>query len=566
MVHLEEPSRGHPAGPSRQRGALDAGSAAKLVNGLAAQLARAFGSSAVSSELAASLAKLLPGIEFASVSVVNPTTGFLVGSTNFAAAGPATLHLFDGSASLAGLALESGKLVQGSLQAALGPEGPRIWQLPDMQQMLVESGPGGARVAHVLCLPFGAGPAAPDACEACKAGRGAITLGFAAKPALSQRRLAVLSLVAESLARSILPAAQDTLQCVDYMCGMLPLRCSCSECEEEEEEEEGEGEAGGSCRDDGGPGGRDRQPPAASLAVPGSRGSAGDEGIHRSDSFDYPDKPWMAGKGGAAAGTSAAAAAAAAAAGGAAAAPSRGGGPGGAPASLPGKAFLSSLPDADLEGRRHPLWLRFASPALEGEFVRWQGQQLLKVDVLFSLSLLAALAVIGWIQPYCLSMRSPRGLLLGAGCALPLVMVVFFQQAYLAHRERFAVAMRLYVIAFINFVCISIYQSSLPTGHLHHWLVWATLSGAESLLVTVVGFQVRYQLHVPLQFAVLAIAALHHPTMCAACFPGAAACQRAALLTAALVGYAAPTAVLRHVEGRARAAFVAQLRGLSAQL
>lgn len=78
----------------------------------------------------------------------------------------------------------------------------------------------------------------------------------------------------------------------------------------------------------------------------------------------------------------------------------------------------------------------------------------------------------------------------------------------------------------------------------------------------------RYQLHIPLQLAALAIAALHHPSMCAACFANVVQwhCQRAALVTATLMGYLLPTVALRQVESRSRSVFVQQLQALAAQM
>ena len=234
----------------------------------------------------------------------------------------------------------------------------------------------------------------------------------------------MLSLVAEAVSAIILPAAKDVLECVDYMCGRPPLQCTCCECQgsEEEEEEEDEDQPGGPCRGDR-PSGPDRQPPAATLSVPNPA------------AFDIPEpsKPWKKARGGTAghssseeAGSGLAAAAQPKAAEGvpAPASPVAGG-------RLPSKALLATLSPADVAAPRHPLWLRFQHPALEAEFTQWQGLQLAKVDILFSLTMIAAMGVVGWMQPYCLSVRSPGGLLLGAGCLLPLIMATFFEETYI---------------------------------------------------------------------------------------------------------------------------------------
>jgi hypothetical protein len=69
--------------------------------------------------------------------------------------------------------------------------------------------------------------------------------------------------------------------------------------------------------------------------------------------------------------------------------------------------------------------------------------------------------------------------------------------------------------------------------------------------------QVRMSLHIPLQFAMLALAAWHVPMACRTCYPHMAAshCAGAALGVAVVLGCVVPTLVLRASEKRARTVF-----------
>lgn len=226
-----------------------------VVIGLASELSTCWASSCASPELSAALIRLLPNLKYCrwvtmrmswlaagvggvaavvspggpvgtghgpqpahvrtpltshSVAVLNPASGTLVSSSNFASPGPTTLRVLEPAHSLAGLCLAARRpLSTGLEQRAEGDEsGTLVWHLDDVQAMLAESEEGGSaagcEIRHLLCVPFGAAGAAEA--EALRQqqrqqrqggqvqahhheGRGAIVLGFPSRPELSPRHV-----------------------------------------------------------------------------------------------------------------------------------------------------------------------------------------------------------------------------------------------------------------------------------------------------------------------------------------------------------------------------------------
>ena len=74
--------------------------------------------------------------------------------------------------------------------------------------------------------------------------------------------------------------------------------------------------------------------------------------------------------------------------------------------------------------------------------------------------------------------------------------------------------------------------------------------------------QVRFRLQLPLQFACMAVAAWHVPSMCATCYPAlsAMACQARSMRLLVGAGVVLPSAVLRFVETKSRDAFLHEIR------
>lgn len=250
---------------------------AGIVHGIAAEMATCWTSSTASEALQASLHRLLPGLRFCSIAVMNPVIGSLVSSANFATPGPTTLRLLEPSHSLAGICLSAGRPVGAGLQdrtaCGSGHQDMLVWQLPDVQAILseadAEGGAAGAGVSYLLCIPSGGKAEAVTVQEQHRhqTGQGVVTLGFPCRPEISARRAALLGMIADSLSSIIQRAAVDTLAAVNYMCGAEALTCTCCASDEEEEEES----AGGPCRGDERGGGDGSHPPNRGTNCPGRR-------------------------------------------------------------------------------------------------------------------------------------------------------------------------------------------------------------------------------------------------------------------------------------------------------
>ncbi|KAL4431618.1 hypothetical protein ABPG77_001460 [Micractinium sp. CCAP 211/92] len=549
--------------------ASPAATAASKLQLLADALAAEFSESRASAACAAALARLLPGIQYLSIGVSNPAQGgAIVASSNCATEGPTTLHLHDPLHSAAGRALALGKPLQGSLLNG-GAAALPAWT--DVQQMAA-SEPG---VSHLLCVPFGCSEAEEEPSSAngspCRqhlqqgSGRGALLFGFSAAPQLDPRRQAVLAGLVQCLPAPMARLSADTLAFVNFACGSNVQCTCCCGADEEEEEEEEEGGAGSPCRDDdrdaGGSGGAG---PSQALPVPakGSGGSTADTPgpSSRPSVIDNGDEKVTAIKGSASAAVAAATAARAEQHGRGLAAL---GAASGQPAPRFSKALVAAAEEHG-EGLMAQSWLTlaFRSAMMEREYGRWISQYHIKVDLLFSALLMAALFIVSFIKPYRLVDHAPLSLLLGAGMALPLLMHWLGHSMYASWRERLVVALRLYVVAFINLVSIRSYQANLPHDRLQQWVTFWMLTGAESLAVTALGFPIRLQLHLPLQFAAMGLASRNIPKMCVDCYAAApaGACFKSSAAMAALFGYLLPTAGLRYIEQRSRAAFAGLLR------
>jgi hypothetical protein len=221
------------------------------------------------------------------------------------------------------------------------------------------------------------------------------------------------------------------------------------------------------------------------------------------------------------------------------------------------KAFLSTLSPGDLQVRTLP-FPAFTSSAAEAEFSKWHAIQAAPLDLLFSALVFVFLLVIGFTQPYCLWSHNPTGLVFGAGALSPALLAALRRPAYLQWREWVVAGQRLYLSAFILLVSIPSFQARLPAQALRRWLCFWVLSGAESMIVTGTGLQLRMALHLPLQVAMLALAIAKAPAMCEVCYPGTEVCVPRAVVSAVLGGLLVPTAISWAMERRARALFVRQ--------
>ncbi|KAL4458960.1 hypothetical protein ABPG75_013825 [Micractinium tetrahymenae] len=557
--HLTTPPASDPCPPTSADMASPMVSAAQKLQLLADALAAEFSESRASAACAAALARLLPGVRYLSIAVSNPAQGgAIVASSNCAAEGPTTLHLHDPLHSAAGRALALGKPLQVSLLNGGGSAVLPAWT--DVQQMAA----GEPSVSHLLCIPFGQS-GSEEGGSGCTqhlqqgSGHGALLFGFTVDPELDARRKAMLAGLAQCLPAPMARLSADTLAFVNFACGSN-AQCTCC-CGAEEEEEEASA-PGSPCRgDDRGAGGSGGAGPSQALPVPQAGAGGGDaDAAGPSSRWWESSEDEKKSKGGAAAAAAAADALPAQAA-------QRSRGLAGAGASRASPRFSKALvAAAEEQGEglmaQSPVTLAFRSAMMEGEYGRWIAQYHIKVDLLFSMLLMAALVIVSFIKPYRLVDYTPLSLLLGAGMALPLMLHWLGRSMYASWRERLAVALRLYVVAFINLVSIRSYQAYLPQDRLQQWITFWMLTGAESLAVTALGFPIRLQLHLPLQFAAMGVASWNIPKMCADCYPAAVAgaCFKSSAAMAALFGYVLPTAGLRYIEQRSRATFASLLR------
>ncbi|PSC76218.1 hypothetical protein C2E20_0785 [Micractinium conductrix] len=526
---------------------------------LADALALQFAQSEASVACASALSRLLPGLQYLGIAVSNPAqSGGIVESANCAVEGPTTLHLHDPLFSAAGRALAHGKPLQLSLADGSAAAVVAAWT--DVQVMAVHA----PAVSHLLCVPFGCSNASAAGSTGHShphgSGSGALLLGFPSPPALEPPRKAMLAALAACMPAPMARLSADTLSFVNFACGSQQ-QCSCC-CGVDEEEEEDDGVPSSPCReDDHSAGGRNNGAgPSQALRVPGAL-AAGGGGAPGSSTRWWEEESEEGGK--------LSLKARAAAAGSAAAAASLPRASPAAPALRFSKALLAAAAGGGEEfTAQSSLTLAFRSSLMEGEFARWVSQYHVKVDLLFSLLLVVALATMSFIHPYRLVDAGPASLLLGAGMAAPLLGLWLARSRYVAWRERLAIALRLYTVAFINLVSMASYQHHLPRHCLQHWITFWMLTGSESLAVTALGFPIRLQLHLPLQFLSMALSSWNIPRMCHECYPGANAgtCFKSSAAMAALCGYILPTVALRFLEQRSRALFSSRLRANAVHL
>ncbi|PRW59618.1 hypothetical protein C2E21_1877 [Chlorella sorokiniana] len=568
LRELEEPS----CGECETMEAPAALRPAEKLQLLADALALEFSQSLASTHCSQALRSLLPGLEYLSICVSNPAQGgAIVASANCATEGPTTLHLHDPHACAAGVALARGQPLQASLLNGAADTAAAAWS--DVQLMLAQA-PG---VTHLLCIPFGpdssSGEQGSAACQhhadSSGSGAGALLFGFAAAPQLDERRKAVLALLARCLPVPMASLSGDTLAFVNFATGSTQqCSCCCSADEDEEEEEEEEQQADVPCRQDRGSGGDGSTGPSQALRVPSTEvGPAGDEAVPPSGGAGPSSKAWWEepteGKGGAKAAAAVAAAAAQARA--------------DLHRRLSQDAALHEfrfskplLAAAEAEGedivQQSALTLSFRSALMESEFGRWVAQHHCKVDILFSFLMMAAFVVICFVRPYRLLDSSPSRWLAGFGIVAPAVAALLGKGTYATWRERFIIAIRIYVVTFVNMITIRAYESHLPLDRLQQWVTLFMLTGAESLAVTALGFPVRLPLHLPLQFAAMGLTCWNLPRMCFECFPkqDTGRCVKSSAAMAAMFGCLLPTVVLRYIEQRSRALFANQLRAAAA--
>lgn len=217
---------------------------------------------------------------------------------------------------------------------------------------------------------------------------------------------------------------------------------------------------------------------------------------------------------------------------------------------------------------QNALTLSFRTPLVEREYSQWVTRHHLKQgDVMTSLLLFTALAIVAFTQPHRLAEHSPATLAIGLGAVLPLCFSWGTSTAtYLPLRTVLIAAFRLYCVSFINVIYMRSYQAHLAPERMLQWVAFWRLTGAESLCITCLGFRTRLQLHLPLQLLALAVVIFNTPQMCAQCFPqtNASVCFNSSAAMAAVFGFLVPTACVRLIEQRSRSLFASRLLAAAA--
>ncbi|KAI3436216.1 hypothetical protein D9Q98_002270 [Chlorella vulgaris] len=528
---------------------------------LADALALEFSQSLASEQCAAALKRLLPGLDYLSIAVTNPAqAGSIVASANCATEGPTTLHLHDSLRSVVGLAVTCGQPVQSSL---LGNESSAAAGWTDVQQMVAAV----PSVTHLLCLPFGctggnaaAGDAGSNSSEdvlvcqqhaASGSGTGALLFGLSQAPSLDSRRAALLGALAACLPAPMAALSGNTLAFVNLACGNTS-QCTCCCGLSSEEEEEEAGTVCGGCTPGSGNGDGDDHDgtPGAALPLPlpsraSGSSSLDDQSGPSSSAFPPP---------GTLLGASSKAAAAAVRHEPPGQLPHSGGGP-----QRFSKALLAAVGDSEAVVAQNALTLSFRTPLVEREYSQWVTRHHLKQgDVMTSLLLFTALAIVAFTQPHRLAEHSPATLAIGLGAVLPLCFSWGTSTAtYLPLRTVLIAAFRLYCVSFINVIYMRSYQARLgcpALGQPHarfsvaahlapermlQWVAFWRLTGAESLCITCLGFR---------------------------CFPqtNASVCFNSSAAMAAVFGFLVPTACVRLIEQRSRSLFASRLLAAAA--
>lgn len=305
------------------------------------------------------------------------------------------------------LALSCGALLQASLQG--GPFQRFLGPLPDVQQLLALE----PACTHILCVPFGVGPAGHWDQYACghRRARGGLLLGLAAPPELLPGSLALLSGLGDALSAALAKSNPEVAALAEYVCGTWEIRCTCSDDsaesdpdsgsdggEEEEDAEEDDGSRAAPCREDHAGGSGDTASGGWANVVPTTK----QERYAHTSEGQEEEQPGPLGKARLAdAGTKQQ--------------PRRS-----APPSVHHAAKLAALPDsAGLAS--DPLWLAFADAGVEGQYRAWHRQERTVVEVFACLFTLLAAVVAGWGEPYRLAVRAPGGLAFAAGLSLLMV-------------------------------------------------------------------------------------------------------------------------------------------------
>ena len=343
-----------------------------------------------------------------SCSVWQPAARTFVAATSSDAT--IALAAYDFGGCVPGLALARGALLQVSLCG--GPAQRFLALLPDVRKLLAYE-PG---CTHILCVPFGNGPAGHWDRLACghRRAAGALLLGLAAPPEVTPGSLALLSGLGDALSAALAQQAAEVAALAEYACGTWETRCTCPDDggdssdddddgsgggggggEEDEEEAEGDSSRAAPCREDDAGGSGDSAPGGwanviptteqAPYARPSGQEQHGPLGKGHHPAAQWKQQPQRS-------------------------TPS-------APPSVHHAAKLAALPDsAGLAA--DPLWLGFREPGVEAQFRSWSRQQRAVVEVFACLFTLLSTLVAGWGEPYRLAARAPAGVALAAGLCL----------------------------------------------------------------------------------------------------------------------------------------------------
>lgn len=494
-------------------------------------------------------------------------------ASSFAAGSKLELTLLDPQQSAAGLALFTNKVLQSTIsdRAAHYPV-----QLGDISKMVLEQ----PDTTHFICIPFK--PAIHSDPNATCALEGTLLFGVKDGCMPTKRHLRVLILLAQLLPAALYIAASTTgiLETVDFMTGATPYQCPCclqdDECDSLDGSDDGPNSPCGEDDKRNPPG----NPPSAHpllvspIQADELASGASEDLASSSNSFSRNSSYMLVELQNV----------------------DREEGPSGsnmaryehtwvddsddhlkkAKTQFGGPNLEENFGKDDLATKisrtpsrrvvnlaaeqRHTIWANFLDPVLESEFLIWHSHQHVKVDRLFALLLLTALCIVGFCKPFRLMDYSPWGLVVG-GLILGPLLCLLDRQAFIAQRERVMVVLRILLVIFVNLVSIPSYQSQMAQVQLAKAATFWMLSGAESLLIGSLGWQVRFRLQLPLQFACMAIAAWNLPSMCSSCYPEMTTgqCQGRSWRLLFGAGLVLPSALLRFMEGKSRDTFLQEL-------
>lgn len=452
-----------------------------------------------------------------SIGVVSPN-GCIIASSSRAQAGPASILLHAQSTSCMGIALSKRQNLQSKVHGATMTV---LGALSDVIHML-HTAPD---CTHLLCLPF-------DPQDDSIGMKGALLLGFSADPALSVRSLRGISALCSLISRCLLRTAPPVLCTVETVLGS---HSGCDHCEASSDDEVDTlfDDSDDVCRPSSGPGpSGDNRPPSQPLllAIPEENLCVECDEASGSDGHNATESTRSAEHAGGSVGESSI-------------------GEGGScnehkgllkppqrldarPYKFP-KFVLFGLTSSDLI--RHPVWLRYDNPALEGEFSRWNKERQMVLD--------PAYVMVGLI-PLAFQNAPLHALLLPP---MLLLAVIAMLGAFHRWRDAIRAAMRLYMV-----VALAMVGWKAPVSGMS---ATGVACGFDALILPAFGLPLRVAWHLPVQILALMVQLLRIMASCA----GNGWRPHTTLALAVLMGLVLPTAILRVTERESRDLFEAHV-------